>query len=292
MDVNRGLREDFCVGSDTDADGSAGRGVRGASRLNSVVLALAVVALAGFPAGRAEARELRDVVARHIEWQKSVTNYRAEITRLGLVSDRVGTVFVDNTTDPPTIHFEGTVEIAKRERPITIVGTKEATKASVGSRVSQWELSEAPFGNSFSIISSDAGVDESVERIEATASDVEVLENPVGGLVGIRMNLDNGFMSKVDAMLESILLGGSIDRGLEATIWFNEDGRIERTVINEGQSDMVINRFKYLEVNVAESRAAELRKTVETAKRAKVYPSLLEMVWAIVLDERADTGVR
>lgn len=234
----------------------------------------------------ASAATLEEVVGRQLDWLKRTDNYLAEIRTAGLQTGTIGTVFVDNTTSPPQVAFEGELEFpSKIKRNLEIVGSADDAAASVGNRASAWRLDKAPFGKSFAFFERGIGVDEAIRRLRQANNEVGVIENPAGGLTGIRMLPNPDFLTKMDGMLDSILLGGTLPRGVETIIWFNREGRIERMVLAEGGRDSLITTLEYRGVNLPGARARKYRRTIDTRAKAQVYPSFLEMLLAIKQDD-------
>ncbi len=252
-----------------------------------VLTALALALTAARPAG---ATTLDQVVHRHLDWLAKTNNYLAELRVKGMAQP-LGTVFVDNTKSPREVNFQGNVAIGSRSRHLVIAGTRNASRASLdGSKATAWNLPQGPFGSSFDLFSRGVGVQETIDRINTMASEVSVLDNPVGHLVGIKMIMNPGFLGQMDAFLDSVLLGGSIPRNVESTLWFSTTtGRLERMVLQEGQPDMVVTALKYVETNVSQARSRALVPKID-ASRAKSYPSLVDMMKSIATEEGASAN--
>jgi hypothetical protein len=99
------------------------------------------------------------------------------------------------------------------------------------------------------------------------------------------MLMNPGFLGQMDAFLDSVLLGASIPRNVESTLWFDsKTGRLERMVLQEGKPDMVVTTLKYLETNVSQARSRALVPKIDVG-RAKEYPSLVDMMKSIATEE-------
>lgn len=266
------------------ADGArGGRGRAGVPLVGRLALtALALALLGARPGG---ATTVEEVVQRHLDWLAKTNNYLAELRVKG-TAQPLGTVFVDNTKSPREVNFQGNVPIGSRARHLVITGTRSASRASLdGTKATQWNLPQGPFGSSFDLFSRGAGVRETVDRIHTMSSEVVVLDNPVGGRVGIKMTMAPGFLGQMDAFLDTVLLGASIPRNIDSTLWFNSaTGRLERMVLQEGKPDMVVTTLKYLETNVSQARSRALMPKID-AGRAKAYPSLVDMMRSIATEE-------
>jgi hypothetical protein len=231
---------------------------------------------------------VEQVVQKHLAWLKATDNYLAEIRTAGLQTGRIGTVFVDNTTNPEQAYFKGEVEFPnKTKRTLEISGTDTDAAAEVEGRVAEWTIPQTPFKGSFSMFHRSFTVKDAVDRLHKMSSEVGIVENPHGGLVGLTLHPNPSFLSQVDGMLESLLLGGSLPRGVETTIWFNGDGRIERMVLSEGGADALITSLIYLDTNMPVTRQRKYRRSIKAraATTTQVYPSLLEMLIAIKQDD-------
>jgi hypothetical protein len=247
-----------------------------------VLTALALALTAPRPGA---ATTLEQVVQHHLDWLAKTNNYLAELRVKG-TAQPLGTVFVDNTKSPREVNFQGDVPIGSRSRRLVIAGTRNASRASLdGTKATAWNLPQGPFGSSFDLFSRGVGVQETIDRINTMASEVSVLENPVGGRVGIKMLMNPGFLGQMDAFLDSVLLGASIPRNVESTLWFDsKTGRLERMVLQEGKPDMVVTTLKYLETNVSQARSRALVPKIDVG-RAKEYPSLVDMMKSIATEE-------
>lgn len=246
-----------------------------------MLLLVAAVLVLAAPGARAEAT-LESIVTSHLAWLKKTNNYLAEIRTSGLQTGRVGIVFVDNTVKPAQVYFEGQLEFPdKTKKTLAISGSNVNAAAEVDNRAAQWTVPSTPFPGSFSLLERGLTVSEAVARIQQFSPTAKAVENPQGGLVGLKLVPDPGFLSKVDGMLDSMLLGGSLPRGVEHTIWFNADGRIERMDITEGGAHELITKLNYLDVNLPTGRSRKYQRAIQTRGRREVYPSLLEMLLAI-----------
>jgi hypothetical protein len=247
----------------------------------ALTLAACLVLRAGVASG---AVTLEQVVQKHLEWLRKNNNYHADILLKGS-AEPLGSVFVDNTKAPREVHYQGNVQIGKRTRNMVISGTRNSSRAVIdGTRSAQWDLPAGPFGNSFDLFQRGVGVKETIDRIHAMSSEVEVLENPVGGRVGIKMQMAPGFLGQMDAFLDTVLLGGSIPRNIDSTLWFNSTtGRLERMVLEDGKPDMVIATLKYTETNVSAARARALVPKFDA--RARSYPSLVDLVKSVAAED-------
>lgn len=227
---------------------------------------------------------LEDIVQRHLAWLARTNNCLVELRQKG-VAQPLGTVFIDNTKSPREVSYQGDVPIGARTRKLVITGTRNASRASVdGARNTQWTLPQGPFNSSFDLFQRGVGVKETIDRINTMASQVTVLENPVGGRYGIKMQMAPGFLGEMDGFLDSLLLGGSIPRDIDSTLWFTTDGRLDRMVLQEGKPDMVITTLKYLEVNVGAQRRAVLVPKIDTT-RGRAYPSLVDMMKSVATED-------
>lgn len=245
-------------------------------------------ALALGPRTTAGAVTLEDVVRTHLGWLQATDNYLAELRTSGLQTGRLGTVFVDNTTTPATAYFEGSLDFPNQQkRTLEIAGTDTAARAAVDDRGAAWTVPSAPFKQSFSMFERGISVEESVRRIRDVDPNAAVLENPHGGVNGLRVTPSQDFLSRVDGMLESMLLGGTLPRGVQSTIWFNGEGRIERMVLSEGSQERMVTTLHYLGTNLPASRSRKYRRTIEMRGKREVYPTLLEMLLAIKQQDAA-----
>jgi hypothetical protein len=258
------------------------RALRWSGACLAALLALAL----GAPRAAGAAVTLEDVVGKHLRWLEATDNYLAEIRTSGLQTGRLGTVFVDNTTMPAEAYFEGAIDFpSQRRRTLEIAGTDTSARAAMDDRAAAWALPKTPFKQSFSMFERGLSVDEAIRRVREIDPNAAVVENPVGGLNGLRVTPNQDFLTRVDGMLESLLLGGSLPRGVDTTIWFNADGRIERMVLAEGTQERLITTLHYLGTNLAASRARKYRRPIEMRGRSQVYPTLLEMLLAIKQDD-------
>lgn len=246
----------------------------------ALIVALLVVARA-VPA---RAITMEQIVQRHLDWLAKTNNYYAEIWIKG-AAQPLGTVFVDNTKTPREVNFQGSLPINGRPRELVIQGTRSASRATLDrTRATQWSLPEGPFRQSFDLFQRGVPVKETCDRIKTISSDVQVLENPVGGRVGIKMQIAPGFLGQMDALLDQLLLGASIPRDIDSTIWFDGSGRLARMVLQDGKPDMVVATLKYKETNVSSVRRAAIVPRIDVG-RAKMYPSLIDMMKAVVTEE-------
>jgi len=278
MDRTRELGKALRLARARGGRGGVGRAV--VARLVLTALALTLVA-----APARAATTLEQVVQHHLDWLGKTNNYLAELRVKGMAAP-LGTVFVDNTKSPREVSYQGDVAIGSRSRHLVITGTRSASRAALdGTKATAWNLPQGPFGSSFDLFSRGVGVQETIDRINTMASEVSVLDNPVGHLVGIKMIMNPGFLGQMDAFLDSVLLGSSIPRNIESTLWFSTTtGRLERMVLQEGQPDMVVTALKYLETNVSQARSRALVPKID-ATRAKAYPSLVDMMKSVAADE-------
>jgi len=259
--------------------------------------ATAVLTLGG--ACPVHAATVEEVVARQLAWLGKTDTYLAEIRTSGLHTGKLGTVFVDNTVKPAKVLFQGDVEFpSKVTRKLEIAGTQQNTAASLAGRSSAWTLSEAPFGNSFALFERGMTVEDAMARLRQATSEITVIENPQGGVTGLRMTSNPDFLKKMDGMLDSILLGGTLPGGVETTLWFKGDGRLERMVLSESGRDELITTLHYLETNLPPSKAGTYKRSAEAVATAaaqgptsaEVCPSFYEMLLAVQQDEAATQG--
>ena len=235
------------------------------------------------PAG---AITFEQVIQRHLDWLAKTNNYYAEIWIKG-AAQPLGTVFVDNTKTPREVDFQGSLPINGRPRELVIQGTRSNSRATLDrTRATQWSLPEGPFRQSFDLFARGVPLKETCDRIKTISSDVQVLENPVGGRVGVKMQIAPGFLGQMDALLDRMLLGASIPRDIDSTIWFDGNGRLARMVLQDGKPDMVVATLKYKETNVAAVRRAAIVPRMDLG-RAKMYPNLIDLMKSVVTEEGA-----
>lgn len=248
-------------------------------------VALATI-LVGTRPVRAEV-SLETVVQKHLGWLQRTKNYLAEIRTSGLQTGRVGVVYVDNTTTPAQVFFEGEIEFPnKTKRTLEITGTDTNARATVDDRAAAWDVPTTPFNGSFSLFERGLTVAQATARVQQFSPTAKVVENPQGGLVGILMVPDPTFLSKVDGMLDDMLLGGSLPRDVPHTIWFNGDGRIERMDLGDvSGTPELVTKLIYLDVNLPAARSRKYQRTIQIHGKDEVYPSLLEMLLAIKQDD-------
>ncbi len=269
-------------------------GARAAAR---TVVSAVLLALAG--AGWVHAATVEEVVARQLAWLKKTDTYLAEIRTSGLHTGRLGTVFVDNTVSPAQVWFQGEAEFPNKvTRTVEIAGTERDASAIVAGREATWGLAQAPFGKSFALFERGMTVEEAMARLRKATVDMTVVENPAGGVTGLRMIANPGFLTTMDGLLDSMLLGGTLPRGVETTLWFNGEGRLERMTLAEAGRDQLVTTLHYLDTNMPATRARKYRRSIEAvtaagatrapgAKAAEIYPSFLEMLLAIKQDDAA-----
>lgn len=255
------------------------------SRPTLVLVVLATI-LAGARTARADA-SLESVIQKHLGWLQRTNNYLAEIRTSGLQTGRVGVVYVDNAVDPAQVFFEGEIEFPnKTKRTLEISGSDVDARATVDDRAAAWDVPKTPFNGSFSLFERGLTVAQATARVQQFSPTATVVENPQGGLVGIRMVPDPGFLSKVDGMLDSMLLGGSLPRDVPHTIWFNGDGRIERMDLGDvNGTPELVTKLIYLDVNLPAARSRKYQRPIRIQSKEQVYPSLLEMLLAIKQDD-------
>lgn len=251
----------------------------------ALVAGLALIGLALAAVRPVAAVTVEQVVQKHLDWLAKTNNYLAEVRVKGSPQP-LGTVFVDNTKTPREVNFQGNVPIGSRARRLVIQGNRNASRASLdGTKATQWNLPQGPFGSSFDLFSRGVGVQETVDRINTMSNQVTVLENPVGGKVGLKMQMSPGFLGQMDAFLDTVLLGATIPRDIDSTLWFDATtGRLDRMVLQEGKPDMVVTSLKYLESNVSQARSRALTPKIDVT-RAKAYPSLVDMMKSIATED-------
>ena len=249
---------------------------------------LAALALVAAGVAGAQAITLEQLVQRHLDWLARTDNYVVELRIKGNATT-IGRASIDNTKSPAEVVFQGDPNIGRKTHNLSITGTARQTRAVVDrSRASDWALPAAPGATpQFTIFRRGATVDETLQRIRGVASDAYVVSNPAGGLNGLRMQLNPGYLGELEATLDQVLVGYPLLRNLSITIWFNDDGRIERSVVQENQPDQVTTTLKYLAVNVPASRRRTMVPPPDT-KAKETYPSLIEIVVGILQqDEKA-----
>jgi hypothetical protein len=233
--------------------------------------------------GATAAATLEEVVGKHLAWLRATDNYLAELRMSGLKTGDLGTVFVDNTVSPAQVWFEGDLEFPNKvTRKLAIVGTANDTQAAVGEHASVWTLDKGPFGRSFAPLERGLTVEEAVRRLRVVSSKVTVLENPQGGVTGIRLVSEPDFLTRMDTLLASVLAGGVLPRTVDSTVWFsNANGRIERMTLTDLGAESFFVTLNYLGTNLPASRARTYRRAIEMRSKTKVHPSFYEMFLAI-----------
>jgi hypothetical protein len=246
--------------------------------------------------GRVGAVTVEEVVARQLAWLAKTDNYLAEVRTSGLKTGRLGTAFVDNTVSPARVLFEGDLEFPSRiTRTLAIAGTERNASAAVDGRAASWALPPGPFGTSFALFERGMTLAAAMQRLRRATSDVSVIENPQGGVTGLRLVSNPDFLKTMDGVLDSMLLGGTLPRGVETTLWFNADGRLERMTLSELGRDQLVTTLHYLETNLSAVRRRKYERSMDAVASAaaagpvsaKVYPSFLEMLLAIKQEDAA-----
>lgn len=252
-----------------------------------LAVAVATLCLSVTPA---RARTVEEVVQKHLDWLNRVDNYVVEIKIKGM-STTLGRASVDNTKSPVEADFVGQqVPLGPSGRhALAISGSPQRTRAVLdGTRYTDWQLPAAPV---FTLFQRGATLTQTMNRISLIATTTQVLENPVGRRVGLRMDMATSYLGKLETTLDNVLLGQPLAPTFKVTLWFNEDGRIDRMVSQEGKPDQVVTSLNYLAINVSSERRRELVPPMPVARSARSYPSFADMIRSVMQQEEG-TGAQ